>query len=374
MKNKLTLALVSSLLTFGAVQAQITPILPPDYGVTGIRQDSGGDVLMTGGTGSPSLDAATPAFLYYGPIGSVPSTTGGVGLYTYTPNFGGGSITGGAQFYGPNTNLFDPSIGTGNIRAVGAYKATLSATYQLGMIYNGPLDGSGTWTSIQVPEAETSGPVGDTIPHSTMGNLVVGNFDLQSDQAAGSGFIYDLSNPGDPWSTVSIGTYSTTLYGIWQNGGSNSTKYTIVGGTSDLFNGGKGLVFNYDSATKITTDVVEFSFNNEPTLVTHFEGISAFEGGFSLTSTTVQGAGYAFLPVNGDGSFGTPEWTAVVNQIDPMAPTTGDTVIDNNVLGVYTTSGGVSSYIAAVPEPSSMALLGLSALAILGVFRFRRTA
>jgi hypothetical protein len=115
------------------------------------------------------------------------------------------------------------------------------------------------------------------------------------------------------------------------------------------------------------------SFDNNPSLITHFEGISAVDGGFSLTSTTVQGAGYAFLPVNGDGSFGTPTWTAVTNQIDPLALTTGDTVIDSIVLGIYSTGGGnVASYLT-VPEPSTYALFGFGALAI-AMARRRRSA
>lgn len=131
---------------------------------------------------------------------------------------------------------------------------------------------------------------------------------------------------------------------------------------------------NYNSSTQIFTDFTALSFDNSPTLVTHFEGISAVAGGFSLTSTTVQGAGYAFVPVNIDGSFGAVSWTAVTNQISPGAMTTGDTVIDNTVLGIYSTGGGnVASYMAAVPEPSTYALFGLGAFA-LAIARGRRTA
>ena len=173
-----------TLTTLGGLEAQIQSIFPANYGVTGIRQDSGSNVLISGGTGSPSLNVATPAFLYYGALDAIPSTVDGAGLYTYTPDFGGGPITGGAQFYGPNTALFDPEIGVGNVRVVGAYKATAGASYQNGMIYDGPLDGTGTWTSLAVPDGD-SNPVGDTIPHSNMGNLVVGNFDYQSDPLAG---------------------------------------------------------------------------------------------------------------------------------------------------------------------------------------------
>ena len=361
--------------TLAGLEAQITPILPFDYGVTGIRQDSGGNVLITGGTGSPTLTGETPAFLYYGPLNSIPSATNGSGLYTYKPDFGSGQITGGAQFYGPNTNLYDPSIGAGNIRAVGAYKLR-NDIYQNGMIYNGPLSGNGTWTSLRVPNPSPTNVVGDTIPHSTMGNLVVGNFDYESNVAAGNGFIYDIN--AQTYKTFSLGSYSTTFYGIWQDGGPNSTKYTIVGGlankVNDIVEPGQGLVFNYDSSSDVNNGISNetlLSFGGIPTLDTHFEGISAVPGGFSLTCTTGQGAGYAFLPVNNDGSFGDPTWTAITNQINPSALTAGDTVIDYSVLGIYTTNDGAVSYISTVPEPSAWLFPGLGAVAIMLVSRRR---
>ncbi|MFZ4777718.1 MAG: PEP-CTERM sorting domain-containing protein [Terrimicrobiaceae bacterium] len=357
--------------SLGGLNAQIEQILPANYGVTGIRQDTGGNVLLSGGTGSPSLNTATPAFLYYGPLNSasIPTTVGGTGLYTYTPNFGSGAITGGAQFYGPNTNYYNPAIGAGNVTVVGAYKATAGATYQNGMIYHGPLNGSGTWTSF---EASGNGinSVGDTIPHSTMGTLIVGNYDYQGSEAVGHAFIYDTAQ--DTFMDLPYGTYSNTAYGIWQNDDANSNSYTIVGGFSDIINGGKGYIVNYNSATQNFTNFTALSFDNNPTLITHFEGISTVAGGFSLTSTTVQGAGYAFVPVNNDGSFGTVTWTAVTNQLSPGASTTGDTVINNTVLGVYSTGGGgVASYMTTVPEPSSFVLLGFGAFALSMVKRRR---
>jgi hypothetical protein len=76
--------------------------------------------------------------------------------------------------------------------------------------------------------------------------------------------------------------------------------------------------------------------------------------------------------VNNDGSFGAPTWTAVTNTIN-SATTTGDTVIDNIVLGIYSTgSGNIASYMT-VPEPSTYALFGLGAFAI-AVARRRRAA
>jgi hypothetical protein len=44
--------------------------------------------------------------------------------------------------------------------------------------------------NIQVPDAVAGGTVHDTIPHSVMGDLVVGNFNMGGSNASpGSGFI-----------------------------------------------------------------------------------------------------------------------------------------------------------------------------------------
>ncbi len=328
--------------------AGIQTILPVDYGVTGVRQDVGGNVVITGGTGPPSLRAGTPAFIYDGPLNQFPSSPGAASLHLFDPKFAGETVT-SSQFYGPNTSLFDPSIGAGNITAVGAYRDT-GSDYQNGMIYTGPVDGSGTYVQIVAPGNGTDA-VGDTIPHSTMGNLVVGNFDYQSDEVRGHGFIYDTSS--GTYTTVDIGRFSTTLYGVWQDGGASSSLYTIVGGYSDNDHGAKAFIEDYNATTHQFSDFRSYSFDNRPSIVTHFEGISAVAGGFSIAATevsprSISGASYAYIPVRKNGSFGAARWVAMTNNVN-RAPTTGDTVIDNSVMGIYPTgSGNASSYISTV--------------------------
>ena len=100
--------------------------------------------------------------------------------------------------------------------------------------------------------------------------------------------------------------------------------------------------------------------------MTHFEGISAVDGGFSVTATTVQGASYGFIPTNSDGSFGTASWIAITNNVSTNL-ITGDTVIDTTVMGIYTSTNGIYSYISTVPEPSTYGLLGIGLLVALGV-------
>ena len=175
------------------------------------------------------------------------------------------------------------------------------------MLYTGPVDGSGTFVQIVAPGNGTDA-VGDTIPHSTMGDLVVGNFDYQNDEVRGHGFIYNKSSK--TYTTVDIGRFSTTLYGVWQDGGPSSNSYTIVGGFSDNVHGAKAFIEDYNATTGRFSHFRSYSFDNRPSIVTHFEGISAVNGGFSIAATEVSprsssGASYAFIPVRKNGSFGT---------------------------------------------------------------------
>src|SRR5260370_3015400 len=90
-----------------------TTILGPDQFVTGVRGMRSGEVVLSG---TALVDGVQNALIYAGPIS--PTDSGGV--HTLTPVFAGQSVT-GATFYGPDTFAFNPSLGAGNIRAVGSY-------------------------------------------------------------------------------------------------------------------------------------------------------------------------------------------------------------------------------------------------------------
>ncbi len=331
----------------------ITTMLPFDYGVTGIRADAGSDVVITGGTGLPNLIQPTPAFIYSGPLegATAATTTGDPRLHLFTPTFSGSSAY-SSMFYGPNTHRFNPStIAAGSVRAVGTYLETGPADFQKGMIYDGPLDGSGTWTSLQVPGAD----IGATIPHSTMGSLVVGNYNLLTDLSVGHPFVYDIDTQSYERLDIN-GAYAATVYGVWQNGGETSTSYTIIGGLSQTSSSkGQGFVASYDSLTKHVSGLALYNFDGDTNIDTHFEGISAFQGGFSLAANYVSGStsgAYAFIPYSGAvGSYvyGDATWKSVVNTVNGAA-TTGDTVIDDKVMGIYAVTGGIRSYVTGVPE------------------------
>jgi hypothetical protein len=273
-----------------------------------------------------------------------------------------------STFYGPNTVRYDPSLGSGNVRAVGSYKYNESASgpnTDHGMIYQGPVSGGGTWTQIDANPLVSSGTLLDTIAHSTMGNLVVGNYDTSL--ATGHAFIYDMSaSPATAWKELNpTGSLSVTAYGIWQNGGSSSTHYTITGGFSDLNHGGvdEGYVVDYDTATGAFTHLKTYNFNNMPvkSLISHFDGITATANGYNLTGEYVDydhggkiGAFFASIARLPDGSFSAADWTEIAF---PNADrTTGNTVIGNNVLGVYAPglNSDVSSYLATVFNPNSL--------------------
>jgi hypothetical protein len=179
-------------------QVDYQTILSPIDIITGVRADYDGAVILTGSQGT-SGSSATQPFLYQGPLNDTAAGT----LHLLTPTFAGQTVTTGT-FYGPDTAIFTPSIGLGNVRAVGSYQYAESAPGVInhGVIYQGRIDGAGgTWTQIDVPSNGVNvvggvvigTTVEDTILHSTQGNLVVGNYDLVGVPGSANGFIYNIA-------------------------------------------------------------------------------------------------------------------------------------------------------------------------------------
>jgi hypothetical protein len=313
-------------------------------------------------TGSNSDNVAT---IYEGTLQALPNTPDSR-WHVLQPQFAGQTVT-ESLFYGPNTSLFDPSLGAGNIRAVGTYQTDSDSTRNHGMMYQGPLDDSGTWTQIDAtPLVPPDQSLKNTIPHSTMGDLVVGNYDIDVNASPGHAFIYDIADrswmelrPTDDQG-VPITALSITAYGIWQNGDSNSTSYTIAGGFSDVHNAGidEGYVVDFDSATKTYSQFTAFNFNNMPALVSHFDGITATANGYNLTGEFLApdggiGGFFASIAREADGLFSKADWTPIT--VPGASLTTGNTVIDNHVLGIYGPgeTAPINSYIATVWPQSS---------------------
>jgi len=350
----------------------ISSILRTGDVVTGVRGTTNGNVVLTGSAATGSGTQAAP-FLYQGHL---TSAAAGAAASVLTPSFPG--VT-SATFYGPDTHSFNPTtIPSGEVRAVGSYQASSAPAGVLnqGMIYLGPRSGSGgSWTSIDVPAdgAHTVGHVRacrkvqvncfvmDTIAHSTMGDLVVGNYDLNPSVPggviSGNAFIYNMTR--HQWTLLDLGgslSSKTTLYGIWQDGGDTSPRYTLAGGSS-ASGTQRAFLMNYNERTGTFGKPKYYSYGNHPALFTHFDGITAVPGGFNLVAiSSAQAASLAFIPVNArNGSFGTARWYPVNVATSPLCSggciiVTGNTVYRNRVMGLYIPAGSIvlNTYLATV--------------------------
>jgi hypothetical protein len=356
-----------------ASPASISSILKAGDVVTGVRGTTNGRVILTGGQAIGTGTDNVP-FLYQGTLAGA----GGAAVSVRTAPFAG--VT-SATFYGPDTHSFNPgAIPSGQVRAVGAYVSSSAPAGVLnqGLIYLGPVRGpGGSWKSIDVPAdgSHTTGharacPRGrkncfvmDTIAHSTMGNLVVGNYDLHPSVPGGvisaNAFIYNMTTRR--WTLLRLGgsmSDQTTLYGIWQDGGSTSRKYTLAGGTR-ASGRKRAFLMNYNERTGAFGKPRYYSYDNRPALDTHFEGITAVAGGFNLVAlSTNQGPSMAFVPFSSrTGFLGRATWYPVNVTASALcsagcSTTTGNTVYKNNVMGLYALkSGGLpGTYLATVPQ------------------------
>ena len=342
--------------------------------VTGVRGTTNGDVILTGSqvTGN---GAETAPFLFQGPLTGAAE---GAPVSVLAPQFPDVTT---ATFYGPDTHSFNPeAIPAGQVRAVGSYQSSSSpaGVFNHGMIYLGPVSGpGGSWTSIDVPadgqntaghvracpEARRDCLVMNTIAHSTMGDLVVGNYDLSpgvpGGVISGNAFIYNMTT--DQWTLLQLGgslSSETTLYGIWQNGGPGSPYYTLAGGSSAPGNQ-QAFLMNYNARTGTFGEPAYYSYGNAPALVTHFDGITAVPGGFNLVAiSSAQAASMAFIPATGgeEPSFGAATWYPIDVAASPLCPggcnvVTGNTVYQNRVMGLYLQAGSSTphTYLAIVP-------------------------
>ena len=345
---------------------RITATLRSGDTVTGVRGSGGSGVVLTGSTTSSS--GSQSAFLFRGRL----ARAAGAAVSVLRPPFR--QVT-SSTFYGPNTHLFNPrAIPRGDIRAVGSYVSSAAprGVHDQGMIYLGPLSGrGGSWRSIDVPAfgrhvtghvraCPRSRPrcfVMDTIAHSTMGDLVVGNYDLKPSVhgglVSGNAFIYNITKR--QWTLIQMhGSLSTktSLYGIWQDGGPGSPHYTLAGGSSAR-GLQRGFLINYNERTGAFGRPAFYVNNNRPTAFTHFDGITAVRGGFNLVSiSNGHSPALVNIPVRGR-SFGRARWSAVNvagSTVCPCSAVTGNTVWRNHILGLYVPNSSPvpHSYLAAV--------------------------
>ena len=362
----------------------VSGILQPGDIVTGVRGLANGNVILTGSQLTQGSSNTLP-FLYQGPLTNAAAGAKVSALQPPFPGFKTGT------FYGPDTPYYNPdTIPVGQVRAVGSYQVTSSSspsTLNHGMIYLGPVNGAGgSWTTIDVP-SDGSNTVNhvracpvtrpgcfvlNTIAHSTMGNLVVGNYDLNpvpGEVISGNAFIYNMST--HQWTLLQLGgslSSGTTLYGIWQNGGPGSPNYTLAGGSSAHLSSlrtQRAFLMNYNERTGRFGPPRFYSYGNAPALATHFDGITKVPGGYNLaTISSAQQSSMAFIPAIGDDwpVFGAATWYPI--NVAPLCSgtcgmVTANTVYQNKVMGLYVVPGNPNAnpptqatqntYLATVP-------------------------
>lgn len=258
-----------------------------------------------------------------------------------------GTLGGKGKFYDLNypkvnctptiTNLYGPNNGKkcDTINVVGNYTVQ-GQTGTIGCLYQGKLDNSGKWTTIIPP----FGTILNTICHSTMGHLVVGNYDTVLVQ--GKAFIYDIKSK-QYYDIINVNAISITAYGIWQN---SKHCYTICGGYTTGSGSNVGYVVDWNNKKHKLYNWRTYSYGNNSSVakITHFDGITIGknEHTYNLTGVWVSSnndvldlAFYAEIKRECDGKFKKhAKWCPISYPCKLV--TTGNTVYKDTVLGVYT--------------------------------------
>jgi len=300
--------------------------------LTGIRGvTSSTDVYITGAT---IMGGTYSAQLYKGPL------TGGGNYYTMSYPSSSGATTKTTNSYSAD-NLVN-----GRVHVVGSYNTTQNAN-QKGYLYTGPVVNNppAGFETLNFPNANI------TIPHSVMNDLVVGGYEPQPGGL--HAFIYKISTGQFTRLTVMTDkNIAQTAYGVWHNGG---TSYTIVGGYTDTSGIEQAYILDYDSNTGAITNTTAYTYNNQASALTHFEGITTDDaGGYYLAGfgqITAGGAvscGIVHITRTPTGFMTKPTW---VTAPFPGATTQySNTVYKNNILGAY--SPGpllLNGYVANIP-------------------------
>lgn len=294
--------------------------------LTGIRQKH--HIYYISGFYVPS-DGPIISFVYKGNLTGItgPCSDNSWNILTYP------SITNRTVV---NTELYGPDIRKhNNIRVVGNYTTEETENRTIGAMYEGKLNGFGVWTTLTPPNAI------NTIAHSTMKDLVVGNYETTS--ILGKAFVYDVKNK-TYFDIIKPRAKTITAYGIWYNG---NKKYTICGGYSnlDIVSGvDTGYIVDYDNKKHILYNWREYHYNNDPSsIITHFDGISGNEcNGYTLTGTglitTNSGsencAFFARVERKCNGEFSHAKWERLI--FPGSDSTTGNSITKTTVIGIYT--------------------------------------
>lgn len=285
--------------------------------LTGIRGK--GKVLYITGFYEPPSHSAEPviSFLYVG------DETGRAGPGNLNNSWNVLGYPNGIGRTVVSTNLYGPMIiDEDHVRIVGNYTTEESGGRALGCMYEGHINGSGKWTTL-TPSDETI----NTIAHSTMGDLVVGNYDTRLIQ--GKAFIYDVVKKvyHDLTKPKAL---SITAYGIWHN---KDHHYTIAGGFTTRGLNAAYLV-DWNNKTQTLSNWREYQYQSKrcTAKITHFDGITTDnDGGYNLTGDAVLSNGdeVAFFVNYNDDVF------QEEIKVPCSTSTSGNSVYKTKVIGVY---------------------------------------
>jgi hypothetical protein len=231
------------------------------------------------------------------------------------------------------------------VNVVGNYVQTMGGN-AIGFLYTGPyFDTSiGTYVSIVPPFPGAT----NTIVHSVMNGVAVGNYAPDYNQLTSStgiginAFIFNSCN--NKFCKIKFEcANSVTAYGIWHNHGSH---YTIAGGyTVDGKN--KAYIVDWNSDDEIFYNFTSYRYNNsDQSLITHFDGITGVcENVYHLTGDFVVGGappGAFYAIVDRCKSSRDVKWLQVSFPLSTI--TSGNTVIDNKVYGIFMLNNIVNGY------------------------------
>lgn len=191
-----------------------------------------------------------------------------------------------------------------------------------------------------------------TYVHSTMGDILVGNYD-QNLKSPIRAFLMIIST-GKKIKIEYPGSTSNTVYGVWHNG---DTSYTLCGGYStdsftntDIYKNnqqlpiGKAYMVNYDIEKNKFKNWTTFTYpyaKND--LVCHFEGISSSKPNvYELAADTINGILQpSWVKVTKDkcGNFTVTQWIDFKYPV-PLTITSSNSVANKALVGSYINESG----------------------------------